>query len=314
MEEGTFMLIAIIIIAVLLVAALAVLLWAYHKTFYSPYKKTSDTGDLLIVERQEIRDEVHRGAVALAARDCERVTVRAFDGVTLSARYLHHADGAPVCICFHGYRGAAVRDFSMMGPFLYDCGCNVLLVDQRAHGRSGGHTITFGIKERRDALTWAQYVGDRFGHDTPVYLFGISLGGATVLMASGLDLPANVRAISADCPFSSPKDIIKYVCSRLGMNPKLCWPIIWLAARLFGHFDPDETTAADEVKKTKVPILIIHGESDTFVPARMSEQAYEANPAMIERHTFPGAEHGLSWFYGTERYQRIVRDFLSKHP
>ena len=139
------------------------------------------------------------------------------------------------------------------------------------------------------------------------------MGGGTVLMASGLELPGNVRAILADCPYNSPKDVIKYVAGKVHLNPELSWPLIWMSAHIYGHFNVLETTAADEVKKTKTPILIIHGEGDDFVPAYMSKEVYDSNPDMIERYTFPEAGHGMSFFYDRERYLSIINEFMDKH-
>jgi len=61
-----------------------------------------------------------------------------------------------------------------------------------------------------------------------------------------------------------------------------------------------------------VPILLIHGEADRFVPCELSRQIAEANPEMIEFHTFPGAGHGVSYLADTERYTKLVRDFCEK--
>lgn len=307
------MLIAVIVIAALVLIAAGIVFWAYRKTFASPPRDSSETEMPLAIANKDYHDEIQQRAVELAAVPCEFFETRAYDGVKLSARYYHRADGAPLAICFHGYRGSAVRDFSMMGPFLMELGYNVILVDQRAHWRSGSHTITFGIKERRDVLSWVNFANERFGRGTPIYLFGISLGGGTVLMASGQPLPDNVRAICADCPFNCPKDIICHVSRKVGISPKWGWPIVWLAARTYGHFNINETTAADEVRRTKKPILIIHGEGDNFVPMYMSEQVRDANPETVEYHSFPKAGHGLSYMYDTPRYKRIVEEFLKKH-
>lgn len=308
------MLIAILILAALLIAALGLLFAVYYYIFYCPHRDMTENGAPLLIPDASMNEEIRRCTRSMAARECTFVTTRAADGVTLSARYYHRADNVPLCICFHGYRGSPIRDFSMMGAYLIDSGYNVLIPDQRAHFNSGSHTITFGVRERYDVLSWIEYANGRFGAETPIYLFGISMGAATVLMASGLDLPDNVRAIGADCPYNSPKDIIKYVTSYRKMNADRSWPVVWLAARLFGRFNISGASAAEAVKKTKVPILIIHGENDQFVPAEMSRQVYDANPAMVERHTFPKAGHGLSYLYDTERYRRIVSDFLRRHP
>ena len=308
------MLIALIVVAALLAAFTGVLIWAHHKTFAPPPKRKTETGVAMDFIGEPFRAQLAAATHKLAEKPCETVTIRAHDRIRLAGRYYHIADGAPVCICFHGYRGSAVRDFCMMAPLLMAFGYNVLLVDQRAHWRSGGRTITFGIKERYDVLSWVQYATNRFGADTPIYLFGISLGGGTVLMASGLDLPKNVRGICADCPFNSPKEIICHVCEHIGLSVKWAWPVTWLSARVIGRFNINAASAAASAAVTKTPILIIHGEADTFVPMSMSRRVCEANPAMVEYHTFPEAEHGMSYLCDPERYLHIVRDFLSKHP
>lgn len=306
--------IILIIAAVLIAAILTGLFAAYHRVFYSPVKGAKETDLVDLGATDEQVDIIRNSMLALEKRECEYVTTRAYDGTRLAARYYHTDDDAPLCLCFHGYRGSSLRDFSIMTPFLIEQGYNVIAVDERACWRSGGHTVTFGIRERYDVLSWVNYANERFGSDKPIYIFGISLGGGTVLMASGLDLPENVRSISADCPYNSPKDIICYVSNRLGLSPKWTWPVLWLGALIYGHFNINKTTAAKEVVKTTKPILIIHGADDTFVPAYMSKEVYDANPAMIERHTFPHAEHGVSYSSDPERYKRIVTEFLAKHP
>ena len=70
-----------------------------------------------------------------------------------------------------------------------------------------------------------------------------------------------------------------------------------------------ETDAVQAVAKTSVPIVIIHGEDDRYVPCRMSEQIAEANPEMVKRYTFPAAAHGISYLTDTPRYHEIIKEF-----
>ena len=168
--------------------------------------------------------------------------------------------------------------------------------------------------ERRDVLSWIKYANERFGSDKPIYLFGISMGATTVVMASGLNLPDNVKMICADCPFSSPRDIIYYVAKRWYKFPNLLWALIRASALVYGHLIiPRNITAANAVKNTNKPILLIHGEADYFVPKEMSEKIKQSNPDCVELHTFPGAYHGVSYFADPERYISIVRDFIERH-
>ena len=133
-------------------------------------------------------------------------------------------------------------------------------------------------------------------------------------MESGLDLTANVRMICADCPYSSPKDVIFYVAKRWYKWPRLLWVLIRISALVYGHLIiPRDVTAANAVKNTKIPILLIHGESDCFVPNEMSEEIRLANPDCVERYTFPDAVHGVSYCYDPERYIDILRGFIKRN-
>ncbi|MBR2558801.1 MAG: prolyl oligopeptidase family serine peptidase [Firmicutes bacterium] len=163
-----------------------------------------------------------------------------------------------------------------------------------------------------DVLAWTRWAVRRFGPEVKILLAGISMGASAVLMASELALPENVRGILADCPFSSPWDIIKKVGDARGFNMDIWRPFIKMEARIYGDFELDAAEPVTAVKHANVPILLIHGEDDKFVPCEMSRQIAEANPEMIEFHTFPGAGHGVSYLADTERYTKLVRDFCEK--
>lgn len=286
--------------------------YAYRMAFYSPNKDREKIPEVKDPQYQPykavIRDLFH----ALENRPCEFVTIESYDGLTLSGRYYHQKDGAPLAIGFHGYKSCWLTDFCGGADIAFQMGQNVLLIDERAHGKSQGRTITFGIKERLDLLCWIDYALGRFGPDVEILLYGVSMGGATVVMASGLDLPANVKGIVADCPYSAPLDIILEVGRQQNYPVALMKPFVILGAKIYGGFDVRETSGQEAVKDAKVPILIIHGEADSFVPAEMSRVIQEANPEMIHRHTFPGADHALSYMVDTPRYENLVKEFMKK--
>ena len=281
----------------LLCAVAAILLmggyYTYRIAFYSPKKGRDKISTFASHKYDPYRKEINRLFCQLSDRPYEEVSIVSFDGLTLFGRYYHVKDGAPLDIGFHGYRSSALTDFAGGSELSFSMGHNLLLVDERAHGRSEGRTITFGIQERWDADSWVRYAVERFGADTEIILYGVSMGAATVLMTAGLDLPENVKGIIADCPYSSPKDIIRKVAKDMHMPDRLSWPFVKIGGRVYGGFDVDETDAARAVKQAKIPLLIIHGESDSFVPCEMSDIVSE-NPALITRCTFPGADHGLS--------------------
>ena len=300
--------------AALAAAALlfAALCYVYRIAFYSPNKRQNDIFNIPAGEQYDPYRQKMQGFIEdLKDRPYEEVCITSRDGLRLYGRYYHCADGAPLEIAVHGYRGTAVRDMCGGIRLSYAMKHNILLVDQRAHGKSEGHTITFGIKERYDCLSWVEYARKRFGSDVRILLYGVSMGATTVLMASELDIGSNVCGIIADSPYSSPKEIIKKVCRDMKYPPALVYPFAALAARLLGGFSLTEATAEGAVKNTRIPILILHGEDDRFVPEAMSRVIAEAGPT-VERHTFPDAAHGISAIVHTEQYNEIVLRFMDK--
>ena len=304
------------ICAVSAMAAGAVLVseyFSYRFIFYSPRGGQNDDHRLMVaLKNKEEREKSIAMIDALNEKPFERVEITSFDGLQLRGRYYHIADGAPLAILCHGYRGTPSRDFCGGADICFNEGMNVLLIEERAHCSSEGHTITFGVKERLDVLAWTRWAVRRFGPEVKILLAGISMGASAVLMASELALPENVCGILADCPFSSPWDIIKKVGDARGFNMDIWRPFIKMEARIYGDFELDAAEPVTAVKHANVPILLIHGEDDRFVPCEMSRQIAEANPEMIEFHTFPGAGHGVSYLADTERYTKLVRDFCEK--
>jgi len=304
---------SILLLALFLGAAAFVLHYGYKLAFYyedpqaSPYEYGED---------DQIRSckAVLDAAIAdFEAQPYETVSITSHDGRKLVAKYYHVADGAPLQIFCHGYKGNAIRDFCGSQKVARELGHNILLIDQRCHGKSEGHTITFGILERQDVLGWIGWANQRFG-EIPILLGGVSMGAATVLMASGMDLPGNVKAVLADCPYDAPANIIKKVLGQdMGMPVKLVYPLIRFGGMLYGRFNLNADSPVAAVQKAKVPILLIHGDDDRFVPYEMSCHIHAAAPEKIEFHTIPGAGHALNYASAPEAYCRILREFMEKY-
>lgn len=289
------------------------LLVIYRIVFYSPGRNRDANWENIPRGRQyDARREKMLALIhSQAAQPCEDVCITTRDGLRLTGRYYHVRDGAPLEIEFHGYRGHAIRDFCGGNHLARAQGRNVLLVDQRAHGRSQGHTIAFGVLERYDCLEWVQAAVRRFGPDTRILLTGVSMGAATVLMASELPLGPNVMGIVADCPYSSPEAIIASVARKRGLPPRLCMPLVRLSARLFGHFRLNASSAVKAVRHTDLPILLIHGEDDHFVPCEMSREIAAAG-RNVRLVTVPGAGHAMSYLVDPDRYAEAVRAFTAE--
>ena len=285
----------------------------YLYAFYSPRGRQNDDRYITVpMKSREMYERSIRMIDRMNERPYEPVSITSYDGLRLSGRYYRTREGAPLAILCHGYRGTPSRDFCGGADVCFSLGLNVLLIEERAHCSSGGHTVTFGVKERYDVLSWTRYAAERFGDNVKILLAGISMGGGTMLMASELGLPENVRGILADCPFTSPAEIIRSFGEKEGLPMKAAYPLAALSAWIWGGFSLTGADALEAVKRAKVPILLIHGEADGLVPCEMSRAIAEANPRLIERHTFPGADHGLSYLEDTERYTRLVTDFCAR--
>ena len=302
-------------ISTMLTALFLISLYTYRVVFYSP---TSNRPSLDIplegAQYEAVADHLDRMLHIMAKIPFEPVYVMSDDNLRLFGRYYHVKDNSPVEILFHGYRSHPFRDCSGGHALSRKMGFNALVVDQRAHGQSEGTTISFGISERKDCLSWVKYVNDRFGTNIPIILSGLSMGAATVLMASELEMPDNVVCVIADSPYTAPVDIIEKVCKDRHYPVRLCMPFIYLGAKLYGKFCLSDSSAEEAVSKSKLPILILHGEDDRFVPCQMSQRIASADPVRIRLQTFPKAGHGLSYIVDPIRYENDVTEFLEKFP
>jgi len=287
--------------------------YAYRKTFFaSDKKKLRDPYKGIDKRGYKPYEATMRSLIDnIISLPYERVEIISRDGLRLSARYYHVRDGAPLEIQCHGYRSTPLRDFAVSGVECYKRCYNLLLIDHRAHGESEGNTITFGIKERFDVLDWIDYAIERFGSDLKIILYGISMGAATVLMASGKQLPDNVVCVLADCGYDSAKAIIMKVISEMELPAKLLYPFVKLGARVYGGFDLEETSPVEAVKNCKVPLIMFHGDTDAFVPYEMSEKVYAACPHKNKRLVkIAGAGHGLAFPVDKELYINSMRETI----
>lgn len=305
----------LIVWLVLGLAALCLLIsyCCYRLAFYAPPRNLQQS-DAIEIPSGEIyeahREKMENWVRQMRALPHQEFEITSFDGLKLHAKFYEYAPGAPIELMFHGYRGSAERDLSGGIERCFRVRRSALIVDQRCAGRSEGNTITFGINERRDCLKWIDFMIGHFGADVKIILTGISMGAATVLMAGAEELPPNVVGILADCGYTSAREIMEVVIGKMGLPPKLSYPFVKLGARIFGHFDPDETSPIEAVKKCKLPVIFFHGEADDFVPCRMSRENFNACTSRKQLVTIPGAGHGLSYAIDPDRYVEALYDFF----
>lgn len=301
------------IAAFLTVAVLVISYICFYMAFYASRKKPlSEDGWDMPAGRIYIpyRDYMRKCAEEVRAMPCKELWITSFDGLKLHGRYFEYAPGAPVEIMMHGYRGSAERDLSGGVGRAFKLGHSVLLVDQRCAGKSDGHVITFGIKEHRDCLLWVDKLIEELGPDVRIFLTGVSMGAATVIIAAGQPLPKNVVGVLADCGYNSAKEIIKIVIKAKKLPPDLAYPFVKLGAWLYGRFDLEKASPMEAVKGSQIPILFIHGKSDAFIPWKMSEDMQKACPGRSKLVLIPGAGHGLSYPVEPEMYLKAMQEFF----
>ena len=212
-----------------------------------------------------------------AAQNFERLTLPSRDGLKLSGYYLPASQPTDkLVILTHGYLGNA-KQMGLFGQYYHkDLGYNLFMPDARGHGKSEGNYYGFGWPDRLDLIDWTETLVKKLGTDTEVAYHGLSMGAATVLMASGEEeLPRQVKAIIADSPYASVYQLFAYQMDRMFNLPAL--PLLdstSVLTKIRAGYSFREASALKEVEKTNVPILYIHGKGDTFVPTEMTEDLY----------------------------------------
>ena len=237
------------------------------------------------------------------------VSTKSFDGLKLAGKF-YPSDNETAFLLMHGYRSNGIRDASGIFQDLRAGGYQILIPDQRAHGSSEGWSITLGAKEKKDCLTWISFLSSQ-PNVKRIVLMGVSMGASTVLLAGKESLPASVCGIIADCGYSSGKDIIRSVIKNI-----LHWPVhpfyemVLIASKVFAHFSMKEADVETALKQCSLPILLIHGTGDHFVPHQMSEANYSAASGPKELFFFPNAPHGMSYYQDQSLYQDACQRFL----
>ena len=255
----------------------------------------------IITARHWIEDHPH-----------EELTVESFDGLNLCAVWVPAENAKATVILAHGYHSNFLVDFGPVLEVYHSKGFNLLLPYQRSHGKSEGRFITYGVKESRDMLSWIGLHNERFGR-MPILCSGLSMGASTMMYLAGMDLPENVKAVVVDCGFTSPKEIISYVFHHRTHLP--AWPFLWvtdLCARLFAKFRLDECHSVDTLAKNKLPILMVHGLADTFVPAEMTDRGFASCGGDKQLLLVEDAGHGLSFWVDEESYLKELDKIIEK--
>ena len=240
------------------------------------------------------------------------VYITSQDGLKLHGLLAENKNsGGKYVIVFHGYSSEASHMKAFMKRF-YKMGFSVLAPDARTHGTSEGRIRGMGWLERKDALLWADML-IKANENCKIALFGVSMGGATVMMTSGEEaLPGQVFACIEDCGYTSAWDEFGFQLKNMFGLPS--FPILNLSSlvtKMRGGYGFKEASALEQVKKCKVPMLFIHGEDDSFVPFSMLDELYNAAQCNKRKLVISGAGHAKSSSTDPDTYWKTVEEFLN---
>ncbi|MDR0297892.1 MAG: alpha/beta hydrolase [Streptococcaceae bacterium] len=237
-------------------------------------------------------------------------------GVKLSAWYVPAAKKTnKTVIAVHGYRSDR-EAMEQYGELYHALGYNVLMPDNRGAGASGGNLISYGYWDKFDIIAWANKLVSA-DSSVDITLFGVSMGGATVMMASGEStLPKNVSSIIEDCGYTSVWNETSYQAKEMYNLPQ--FPLIYevsAMSKLRAGWSYGEASSTKALAKNTRPILFIHGESDTYVPYSMLAENVAALKAGTPKEVLsvPGAAHAKSFETNPTLYQTTVRNFLNRY-
>ena len=222
-----------------------------------------------------------------------------------------------VAVLLHGYNDRAESMLHIAHIYHHEMGYNVMLPHFYGHGESDGDHIDMGWNDRLDMLQWMQVANDMFRGDSAqsqMVVHGISMGAATAMCISGEQCPGYVKCFVEDCGYTSVWDEFgSELRNQFGLPQ---FPLMHLTSTLcklrygwtFGQASPLE-----QVKKSTLPMLFIHGDRDTFVPYHMLDELYNAKTTGYkEKYIAHGTEHARAYTDHPEEYTQRVKTFVTK--
>lgn len=205
-------------------------------------------------------------------------------------------------------------DMAEFAYHFYDLGFNVLMPDARGCGESEGESLTFGIDDVKDIPLWVNKI-TALDPDAVIFLYGIGMGGSTVVMAAGEGLPVNVKGVIEDSGYNDLEAVFKHNIKELyNKNSFPSLKIAKLYAKSVKGFDFDIPPVEESVAKAKVPMLFIHGGDDKIVPVDQSNDMFEASPDRSSDHVYvTGAAHCRCMHTNKEKYWKYIDEFILEY-
>lgn len=298
---------------------------AVKENFSRRNPKKIEPGKIDSVDEMHI-DYLRRKAVEwINTQPRESLEIKSREGLTLRGRYIHNTEanreaGEPtkVVILSHGYGGTGFKDLLIFTDFYRKQGFDILVIDQRAHGKSDGKAITFGAKEHVDMIRWVRTVIDKAGDDCEILLHGWSMGAAICYLAAAEGLPPQVKGIVFDCGYSVAEAQFFFIGKRALHLPKaLIWYVLQAMKpmlKLVLNFNIKDSAPLFVAKSMKLPIFFVHGTDDEVVPLWMGRKLYEATDRTSYRDMLVvrDANHTYSYVRDKSGYEAGILRLIKK--
>ncbi len=241
----------------------------------------------------------------------EYVEVKTRDGLILRGMFIEQfKNSKKIIIIVHGYNLAYPKSLCFMDMFFKE-NFNVLIVDQRGHGRSEGKYATYGYYEKYDLDLWVNWGRQRVGEDAIIGLHGQSMGGATVLEYASIN--KHVKFIIADCSYSDAWQLMKHQFTKLNHVPM--FPLAFITnfkLKLKAKFSFSDVSPVKTIKDKDIPVMFIHGSEDNFVPTYMSEEMFIVKRGYKKLLIVEGAAHANAYSINKELYEKEVNNFINE--
>ncbi|MGU8888768.1 alpha/beta hydrolase [Clostridium perfringens] len=306
----TYLIILIIIAIIVIVFFLATGLYIFKSTV------TRELHDIEKSYTRYVENNLFDEALYNSASK-EDITLKSFDGLNLTSTLIMNENPTnKFIVLVHGVSICYVGSLKYFDIF-YKNGFNLLIVNQRRHGKSEGKYSTYGFYEKYDVNMWIEYLKSRFGNDIILGLHGESMGAGTVMET--IPLNDSIKFVIEDCGYSNFHELIGFQITHAYKNrlvrkilrPSLIFANFFMKTK--AKFSMKKIVPIDIVSSTSLPMMFIHGKEDYFVPWYMAVDLYKAKTkGYKELYLVEGAKHAEALEVNKILYEKKIMTFIEK--